>query len=147
MEIFGFGKNKKQKNVKIEMRGYANGVEVPVKIQNSSKPLEKELEDLDRTLKSQDAQFKLVIDAEEKYEQDKDIEALIALWEGIWKNGGLAFNGSKWTFRLPDLYIKQKRYDDALRILKKIRKSEYQEKKQSYIARIEKAKEKAAKAK
>lgn len=44
---------------------------------------------------------------------------------------------------MPDLYIKQKRYDDALKILRKIKKPEYAEKKRSYIERVTSLKEKA----
>lgn len=90
-------------------------------------------------LNAQDTQLKQIQLAEEQYAESGNIDALIAFWEEIWKSGGLLFNGSKWTFRLPDLYIKQKRYDDALRILKKIKKPQYQEKVQGYIEKIEKA--------
>lgn len=141
MGFFDYLKKKKLPNAKIEMHGYENDIEVPLKVSKSSKPLEKELADLDATLKLQDMQIKLVHSAEEKYKQDKDINALISFWEKIWEDGGLSFKGSKWTFRLPDLYIKQKRYEDALRILRKINDSDYQEKKLSYIERIKKAQE------
>lgn len=69
----------------------------------------------------------------------------IEFWENIWNNGGLLFNGSKWTFRLPDLYIKQERYDDALSILRRIRNPSYSDKKKSYIERIEKLKQRSNK--
>ena len=78
---------------------------------------------------------------------DGNIDSLIKFWEDIWNNGGLLFRGSAWTFRLPDLYIKQKRYDDALSILRKIRNPSYRDKKASYIERIEKLKQKDAKTK
>lgn len=104
-----------------------------------------EIRAMDKKLAGQDAQLSRIQEAEKKYEQDKDIDALISFWEKIWDQGGLLFNGSKWAFRLPDLYIKQKRYDDALRILKKINNPSYQEKKKSYIEKVQTAKKKGAK--
>lgn len=89
-------------------------------------------------LENQDAQLKSIQNAENLYKQNNNINALISFWENIWNNGGLLFNGSHWTFRLPDLYIKQKRYDDALRILKKIKNPEYEDKKESYTQKIKK---------
>lgn len=91
-------------------------------------------------LAMQDKQLNEIRAAESKFEKDGDINSLVLFWESIWSSGGLLFNGSKWTFRLPDLYIKQKRYDDALRILKKIKNPVYQDKKCSYIAKIQTAK-------
>lgn len=41
----------------------------------------------------------------------------------IWANGGLKFEGARWHFELADLYIKAKRYDDALAFVTKIKKS------------------------
>lgn len=98
---------------------------------------------LQTKLKEQNMQINSVQAAEKTFELDGNIDALIAFWENIWSNGGLLFNGSKWTFRLPDLYIKQKRYDDALRIIRKIRNPCYIDKKNSYIERIEKLKQRA----
>ncbi len=97
---------------------------------------------LDKELAYQDAQISKIHEAERQYEQDKDIVALTAFWEGIWENGGLLFNGSKWTFRLPDLYIQQKQYDDALRIVKKIKNPAYRDKTVGYINKIQKLKAK-----
>lgn len=102
--------------------------------------LTKEEIQLQAKLKAQSMQINSVQAAEKTFESDGNIDALIEFWENIWNNGGLLFNGSKWTFRLPDLYIKQKRYDDALRILRKIRNPYYIDKKNSYIERIEKLK-------
>lgn len=98
-------------------------------------------------LQAQDAQFQSIIEAENKYETNKNLDELLKFWENIWTHGGLIFNGSKWTFRLPDLYIKEKRYADALRILKKIKNPAYQDKKNSYIERVSKLKEKEEKKK
>lgn len=102
---------------------------------------DKKLNELTNVLSAQDKQLQAIQRAEEKYRDD--IDGLILFWEQIWKEGGLLFNGSRWTFRLPDLYIKQKRYDDALKILRKIKKPEYAEKKHSYIERVTSLKEKA----
>ncbi len=101
-----------------------------------------ETKKLDKKLEEQDDQLSKIQEAERKYEQNKDIVALIAFWENIWATGGITFLGSKWTFRLPDLYIKQKRYDDALRIVKKIKNPAYQDKAAGYIDKIQKLKQK-----
>lgn len=100
---------------------------------------------MDKKLADQDAQLAKIQEAERQYEQDKDIDTLIAFWENVWANGGLLFNGSKWTFRLPDLYIKQKRYDDALRIVKRIKNPACKDKAASYIEKIQKAQAKKRK--
>lgn len=89
-------------------------------------------------LDDQDKQFAQIQAAEERYKANNDVEELIGFWESIWAAGGLKFNGSHWTFRLPDLYIKVKRYDDALSILNKINKPEYQDKAEKYRERIAK---------
>lgn len=100
------------------------------------------ISELDRELKAQDEQIASIHKAEKKFENDGDIEALILFWENIWKRGGLLFNGATWTFRLPDLYIKQKRYDDALRIVRRIKNPAYQDRAKGYIDKIQKAKSK-----
>ncbi len=92
---------------------------------------------LQQKLKNQEEQIAIIQNAESNYSVDKDIDSLILFWEGIWKSDGLLFNGSKWTFRLPDLYIKVKRYDDAVKILKKIKNPVYRDKRQSYLNKIE----------
>ena len=104
--------------------------------------LEKECQELDKSIKRQDKQIESIFAAENKFESDGDIDSLILFWEDIWASGGLLFNGSKWTFRLPDLYIKQKRYDDALRILKMIKNPSYKGKVDSYLGKIERAQSK-----
>lgn len=104
-----------------------------------------EIRAMDKKLADQDAQLAKIQEAESQYEQDEDIDTLISFWENIWSNGGLLFNGSKWTFRLPDLYIKQKRYDDALRIVKRINNPAYKDKAASYIEKTQKAQAKQQK--
>lgn len=117
----------------------------------SNKTFMKELKVIDpegyRLLKSQDKQIKAVQAADEKYAEDKDLEWIINFWEEIWKDGGPKFEGSGWMFRLPDLYIKAKRYDDAMVIVQKIKKTKgsyYSNKADSYITKIEERKTKEA---
>ncbi|NLN65747.1 MAG: hypothetical protein GX144_10145 [Clostridiaceae bacterium] len=117
----------------------------------SNKTFMKELKVIDpegyRLLKSQDKQIKAVQAADEKYAEDKDLKWIINFWEEIWKDGGPKFEGSGWMFRLPDLYIKAKRYDDAMVIVQKIKKTKgsyYSNKADSYITKIEERKTKEA---
>lgn len=98
--------------------------------------------ELHEKIKEQDRQFESINNAELNFKKDGDIDALIAFWEGIWSSGGLLFRGSKHMFRLPDLYIRKKRYDDALKILERITDPDYQYKVDSYIGRIEVLKKK-----
>lgn len=96
------------------------------------------LDKLQSDLKAQDRQIKRIFDAEESFKRDGDVQRLIWFWEKLWENGGLLFNGSRWTFRLTDLYISLKDYKSALRAVKLIRNPAYEDKKESYIAKIEK---------
>jgi predicted negative regulator of RcsB-dependent stress response len=96
----------------------------------------KEEQELKEKLQKQDEQLEAIQKAESLYNETGDIGSLIAFWEGIWSSAGLLFNGSKWTFRLPDLYVQTKQYDDALRILKKIKDPRYKSKKDSYVSKI-----------
>ena len=97
-----------------------------------------------RELKTQDQQLEAVQSARKEYDESKDINSYIAFWEMLWENGGLLFRGLKWHFELADLYITAKRYNDALRFVKKLKRErkEYADKADSYIARIEKLIEK-----
>lgn len=97
-----------------------------------------EIRRLQRELKSQDEQLEKIKRAESYFKETGDIDFLIKFWEGIWKSGGLLFSGSKWTFRLPDLYIKIGEYDKALSILKKIKNPYYTDRRDSYIERVKK---------
>ena len=98
-----------------------------------------ELLPLETEIAAQDRQIQQINAAEEKYKETGDIETLILFWENIWKNGGLLFNGSLKTFRLPDLYIQQKRYADALEIVERIRQAgRYTEKANNYAQKIQK---------
>lgn len=95
-----------------------------------------EIRRLQRELKSQNEQLEKIKRAESYFKETGDIDFLIKFWEGIWKSGWLLFSGSKWTFRLPDLYIKIGEYDKALAILKKIKNPNYTEKRDSYVNRV-----------
>lgn len=101
-----------------------------------------EIKRLQRELKSQDKQFEKIKRAESYFKETGDIDFLIKFWEGIWKSGGLLFNASKWTFRLPDLYIKIGEYDKALLILQEIKNPYYTDKRDSYIKKVKKLKSK-----
>ena len=98
-----------------------------------------------RKLKDQDHQIEAVQKAREKYNEDKDLNSYIAFWEMVWATGGLKFEGAKWRFELPDLYIKAKRYDDALAFVVKIKKTKplYSDKADVYIQKIEERKAKS----
>ena len=92
-----------------------------------------------KELKTQDQQLEAVQSARKEYDESKDINSYIVFWEMLWENGGLLFRGSKWHFELADLYITAKRYNDALRFVKKLKRErkEYADKADSYIAKIE----------
>ena len=100
--------------------------------------LDKSLAELQRTLAAQDRQLQRIKDAEAKFESDGDTQRLVRFWEKLWSHGGLLFYGSHWTFRLTDLYISLKDYQSALRAVKLIQNPCYEDKKESYIAKIEK---------
>lgn len=115
----------------------------------------KELKKIDlegyKLLKSQDQQIAAVQAADAKYSDDKDLNSYIDFWEMVWANGGLKFEGTGWYFKLPDLYIKAKRYDDALAFVINLKntKPTYAYKANVYIDKIEslKAKQKTKKSK
>lgn len=111
------------------------------KMQKNHDTLMEQLSEFDPSLfdelKSQDKQLELIQQTEARLEGDTD--ALIAFWENIWSGKGLLFEGSGWHFRLPDLYIKAQRYDDALAFCKmiKVKKPTYAGKADSYIVKAE----------
>lgn len=100
--------------------------------------------DLFAKLNTQDQQLEDIQKARRAFDENKDMNSYILFWEMLWKNGGLTFNGSKWHFELPDLYIAAERYDDALAFVKKLKKakSEYADKADYYVEKIEKLKAK-----
>lgn len=89
-------------------------------------------------LKAQDEQLELIKETESKLNENKDLEILIDFWEELWNKGGLKFEGNYWHFRLADLYIKAKRYDEAMVFCRKIRleKEQYADKADYYINMI-----------
>lgn len=97
-------------------------------------------------IKAQDDQIAAVNAAEDAYKRNEDLDALIDFWEQLWSNGGLKFQGAYWLFRLPDLYIKIGRYEDALRLCKRIKKAypNYGYKADDYFEKIEKKMNKSA---
>lgn len=97
-----------------------------------------------RELKTQDQQLAAVQKARKKYDEDKDLYGYISFWEKLWANGGLKFEGARWHFELPDLYIKAKRYDDALTFVQKLKKNKptYAYKSDAYEKKIEELKAK-----
>lgn len=97
-----------------------------------------------KALRIQDQQIGAVHKAKDKYRKDKDFDSYIAFWEMVWENGGLKFEGAGWHFELPDLYIKAKRYDDALAFVTKLKriKPTYAYKSDAYIKKIEELKAK-----
>lgn len=114
----------------------AEGISQKERYEESKQELRKSNPTLANSLDNQDKQLESILSADAKYKADKDIESYIAFWEEIWDNGGLLFDGMKWAFTLPDLYIKQKRYDDALSILDKLTKPMYADKVKAYREKI-----------
>lgn len=95
-------------------------------------------------LEAQNKQLTEVQEARRKYDESNDLTTYIIFWEKLWAAGGLLFKGSKWLFELPDLYIQAKRFDDAEQLVKRIKrtKSDYSEKADYYLKKIEKQKNK-----
>lgn len=93
-------------------------------------------------LEAQNKQLAEVQEARRKYDESNNLIEYIAFWEKLWSNGGLLFKGSRWLFELPDLYIQAKKFDDAEQFVKKIKrtKSDYSEKADYYLKKIEKQK-------
>ncbi len=54
-----------------------------------------------------------------QYKVDKDVDSYIEFWEDNWKNNRPLL-GAHWAFVLPDLYIKTKRFDNALKCIEKL---------------------------
>lgn len=99
-----------------------------------------------RELKAQDDQIEAMQAANEKYEKDKDLDSIIEFWEKIWSNGGPIIEGSGWMFKLPDLYIKAKRYDEAIALCEYIKQAKhncYSDKADKYIEKIKSRQEKS----
>lgn len=105
----------------------------------------KSLKEMTNKLKKQDIQLNIIKKADEEYKETKDLNTYIRFWEDIWENGGINFESNSWMFKLPDLYIKAKRYDDAFKIvelIKNTKSSYYHTKVEKYIDKIEERKAK-----
>lgn len=100
--------------------------------------------DIHSQIAMQDRQIDVVHKANEKYKNDHDLDSYICFWEELWANGGLIFCGVRWHFELADLYIKAKRYDDAMNFVLRLKKinEAYVHKADIYIERITKLKTK-----
>ena len=98
---------------------------------------------LDASLAAQDRQLQKVQAAEARYKITGDLEWYVDFWESLWANGGLVFHGSQWWFTLPDLYFKQKRFDDVIAFceMAKARDNGVNEKADRYIQRAQECKE------
>lgn len=100
----------------------------------------------DDDLAAQDRQLQKVQTAEAKYKETGNLEWYVAFWESLWEDGGLLFGSMKWWFVLPDLYFKQKRFDDVITFCEAIKvRDEYTaEKANKYIQRAQERKAKQA---
>lgn len=101
--------------------------------------------ELKEKLQGQNDQLIAIQKAESAYKETGDIGSLISFWDGLWSSSGLLFNGSKWTFRLPELYIMTEQYDDAIRILDKIKNQAYAERKKSLLEKAKSQKQRGRK--
>lgn len=113
---------------------------------NTHEWLEKSHNLNEESLAAQDRQLRKVQAAEKKYKETDDLEWYVDFWESLWANGGLLFRGFKWWFTLPDLYFKQKRYDDVIVFceMAKARDNDVEEKADKYIQRAQERKAKQA---
>ena len=102
-----------------------------------------EFRQLDDENLAMDNYIQLVNNRNAQYMEDNDLDSYILFWEDIWKNDK-SLLGAHWAFLLPDLYIKAKRYDDALACMPKLKKLGYEIKAEKYIEKINEKKEKAA---
>lgn len=102
-----------------------------------------EFKKIDDENQAMDKYIQLVNDRDAQYKKDKDIDSYILFWEDIWKSEQ-SLLGAHWAFLLPDLYIKTRRYDDALACMPRLKEIGYATKAEKYIELIEEKKEKAA---
>lgn len=90
-------------------------------------------------MKEQDKYIEMVNQRDAQYRKDKNIQTYIEFWEKLWADNGLVFEGMKWMFMLPDLYIKEKRYLEALefvRYIKETKNENYGVKADKYIEKL-----------
>lgn len=94
---------------------------------------------------NQDNQIELVQKAQREYGINHDLNAYIAFWERLWAQDGLLFEGVKWHYELAELYIKAKRYDDAINFITRILNTKdeyYRSRGESMLEQIERLKRK-----
>lgn len=99
---------------------------------------------LTESLKEQDKQLAQVQKEKIRYKNDGDLDKYVAFYEKIWATGGLKFYSMTWWFVLPDLYFKQKRFDEVIDFCEMIKVlDEYTiDKADKYILRAQQRKEK-----
>lgn len=138
-EALGNGDKSAWKDV-VDMQLAMKEKEMVTRVKVRDQWLEKNDPDLSKKLQAQDKQLAKVQEARAQYEDSQDLDAYISFRESLWTNGGLLFRGARWHFELADLYIKAKRYVDALRFVQWIKnnRSDYTEKAEKYEARIKK---------
>lgn len=89
--------------------------------ENSNSTFAIEMRKTQNDLSAQDQQLEAIKEAESRYKENKDIDALLAFWRKIWSTKkGLLFRGSHWLFRFPELLVKEKCYDEAWAFLNRI---------------------------
>lgn len=103
------------------------------------------LRQLDLAMKSNDVKVRVKADdkyieiinlRDKQYKADKDIEQYILFWEDNWKNNRPLL-GAHWAFVLPDLYIKTKRYNEALKCIEVLKTREFfKDKAEKYSSKI-----------
>lgn len=106
--------------------------------------LQRSKKETEYDLKIQDTQLQQVQAADAKYKESKNLEEYVDFWENVWLGGGLLFYSSKWWFVLPDLYFKQKRFDEVIEFCTMIKfLDDYaSDKADKYILRAQQRKEK-----
>lgn len=141
--LLGYGDKSNWKAV-VDEQEYRMKSEADIRYNKYMQDLKLRDPEIYQELKSQDEQLEAVQNARDKYDNDKDLESYISFWEELWANGGLLFEGSGWHFELPDLYIKAKRYDDALALVLRIKNEKpiYSDKADTYIIKIGNLKDK-----
>lgn len=135
-------RKQKRENYFAEQKKQHNAFLEEMKIRNPA--WYSKMKNLEASLAAQDRQLQKVQAAEAKYKETGDLEWYVDFWESLWANGGLLFHGFKWWFTLPDLYFKQKRYDDVMAFceMAKARDNDVEEKADKYIQRAQERKAK-----
>lgn len=96
------------------------------------------------SIEMQDKQRNQVQKKENQYKSNGDLDEYVTFFEKVWATGGLKFYSMKWWFVLPDLYFKQKRYEEVIDFCEMIQfLDEYTiDKAGKYIQRAQQRKEK-----